>query len=133
MSTSNVIDFELDGLPFRPFANMPSRRDPTSLFRRAEPRGGLADSLDTCSSLVTFFSPPKAPQLPPGWIEIQNPDGQTFYYHQQSNTSHWNIPGVPTSDSQRHGHGVGYSGPSFSTLSDLSAEEVSLVVSMCFS
>ena len=89
-----------------------------------------------------------APCLPPGWIEMQTPDGQTFYYHQPSNTSHWSVPRAPTSQghlqcpssaaadfsrpSQRpasacvHGaRGGGGSGP---RLSDLSPDEVALVV-----
>lgn len=51
------------------------------------------------SQFNTFTRNPalKAQQLPSGWIEMQTPDGRPFYYHQQSNTSHWNMPGVPSS------------------------------------
>jgi hypothetical protein len=79
---------------------------------------------------------------------MQTPDGQTFYYHQPSNTSHWSVPSAPTSQGYRqcpssaaadfsrpsqrpasacvHGaRGGGGSGP---RLSDLSPDELELVV-----
>lgn len=142
MSTSNIIDFEELGLtPFLPLTPLPR-------YGASSPTGGQSQSRTRYADqqmyqpqvMLNPFSPPKAPQLPPGWIEMQNPDGRVFYYHQQSNTSHWNIPGVPTSQGHckqessycspfrmQRARGED-SGPSFTTLSDLSADDVSLVV-----
>ena len=39
---------------------------------------------------MSHVPPPQT--LPPDWIACQSPDGRTFYYHQPSGISSWNLP-----------------------------------------
>ena len=50
--------------------------------------GSPASSLSSAGSLFSH----KVPQLPPGWLQLKDPEGRAFFMHAATQQTTWTFP-----------------------------------------